>query len=99
MAGEDRREQLQLCEAFRAQKADGPGDIRQAALARFNEEIKPLRDREVATVRARENSQAAALAEAIRDQLVQAAYVELAVAAADGLFAAEGGAGFTVATV
>jgi hypothetical protein len=58
-----------------------------------------IRNQETATVQAKERSRSEALAEEIRDLLLQAAYVEIARASADGLFSADGPLGFSVETV
>jgi hypothetical protein len=50
-------------------------------------------------MRACHRARSKALAEEIRDLLLQAAYVELVKAEADGMFAADGGARFAVETV
>jgi superfamily II DNA or RNA helicase len=70
-----------------------------AARKRFREELAPLCKREADQAQVQKRGRAAALAEGIRDLLVQAAYVELARASADGMFAGEGTAGFSVETV
>jgi superfamily II DNA or RNA helicase len=74
------------------------GDIA-AVRERFNQDMAPLREQESKTAQAKERGRAAALAEEIRDLLVQAAYVELVKASADGLYATDRGAGFSLEAV
>jgi hypothetical protein len=69
-----------------------------AARARFEKEIAPILEQEARTAQGQERSLAEALAEEIREQLLQAAYIELAQASVDGIFAGNG-AGFTVEAV
>jgi hypothetical protein len=85
---------------------DGPGgkgtageDAAGPARRLFEAAYRPVREIAEKTVRDRERSRAVSLAEEARDLLVQAAYVDLAKVAADGLFAADGTAGFTSETV
>ena len=61
--------------------------------------MAPIREQETATAQAKERSRSEALAEEIRDLLLQAAYVEIARASADGMFSADGPLGFSVETV
>ena len=70
-----------------------------AARGRFGEELAPLRKQEAEQAQVQKRGRATALAEEIRDLLVQAAYVELARGVADGMFAEGGTAGFSVETV
>src|SRR5262249_9150643 len=70
-----------------------------AATAQFEQELAPIREQEAKAVKAQGQSRGEALAEEIRDLLLQAAYVELIKAEADGMFAADGGAGFSFETV
>jgi hypothetical protein len=70
-----------------------------AARERFDQEMRPLREREANDVQALHRSRADALAEEIRDLLLQAAYVELAKTAAEGIFAGDSGAGFSIESV
>jgi hypothetical protein len=70
-----------------------------AARRRFDQEMAPICEQEANTVRMQERSRAEALAEEIRDLLLQAAYVELAKSAADGIFGTERGVGFSVESV
>jgi hypothetical protein len=66
---------------------------------RFDLEMAPIREQEAKTVQGQERSRAEALAEEIRDLLLQAAYVELVKTTAEGMFASDGGAVFSVETV
>jgi hypothetical protein len=70
-----------------------------AARTRFEQEMAPIREQETATAQAKGRSRSEALAEEIRDLLLQAAYVEIARASADGLFSGDGLLGFSVETV
>src|SRR5262249_10776121 len=82
---------------------EGTGGLPAASVAaareRFDRELGPLREQEVCTAQARDRSRAEALAEEIRDLLLQAAYVELVKASAEGMFAADRGADFSVEAV
>jgi hypothetical protein len=90
-----------LREAFRATAAATlpAEEVIDAVRRGFDQEMAPIREQARQAGQAKERGRAAALAEEIRDLLLQAAYVELVTAAADGLFAADGAAGFTVETV
>jgi hypothetical protein len=82
----------------------GTGDgaaqgVAAAARTSFEQEMAPIREQETATAQAKERSRSEALAEEIRDLLLQAAYVEIARASADGMFSADGPLGFSVETV
>jgi hypothetical protein len=82
----------------------GTGDgaaqgVAAAARASFEQEMAPIQKQETATAQAKERSRSEALAEEIRDLLLQAAYVEIARASADGMFSADGPLGFSVETV
>jgi superfamily II DNA or RNA helicase len=74
-------------------------DAAETARGRFEAAYRPVREVAEKTVRDRERSRAGSLSEEARDLLVQAAYVDLARAAADGLFGADGTAGFTPETI
>jgi hypothetical protein len=65
----------------------------------FEAAYRPVREGVEKTVRDRERSLAESRAEEARDLLVQAAYVDIARTAADGLFGAGGSAGFTPETI
>ncbi len=65
----------------------------------FAQEIAPLWEQEIKTRQGQERGRAEALAEEIRDLLLQAAYTELLKASSDGLFRTEDRAGFSLETV
>ncbi len=90
-----------LGDVLDGQTARSPGGGDAAAVARqlFEAAYRPVREVAEKTVRDRERSRAESLAEEARDLMVQAAYVDLARTAGDGLFAAEGTAGFTPETI
>jgi hypothetical protein len=70
-----------------------------AARTSFEQEMAPIQRQETVTAQAKERNRSEALAEEIRDLLLQAAYVEIARALADGLFSADGPLGFSGKTV
>jgi hypothetical protein len=65
----------------------------------FDQAMAPIREQGAKLLQGQGRSRAEALAEEIRDLLLQAAYVELVKAGVDGMFARDGGAGFSVETV
>jgi hypothetical protein len=76
-----------------------PDSVAAAVCEQFNREMAPIREQEARILQTNERSRAEGLAEEVRDLLLQAAYIELLKAAAEGMFATDGGAGFSVETV
>jgi superfamily II DNA or RNA helicase len=70
-----------------------------AARTLFDRAYRPFCDAAIRATQAQERGRAETLAEEIRDHLLQAAYVELARTAEEGMFASDGGAGFSLESV
>jgi hypothetical protein len=73
--------------------------VRRAARESFEQASVLLREAQARATREQEHSRAEALAEEIRQYLLEAAYIELANAAADGLFASGGVVTFSLEAV
>ncbi len=69
------------------------------ARSHFEQGMAPIREQEAVTAQTQQRSRAETFAEEIRDQLLQAAYIEIIRTAMDGLFSADGSRGFSVESV
>jgi superfamily II DNA or RNA helicase len=90
-----------LREALRLPGTGGypPETVVAGVRQQFEQQLAPIREREARTLHGQERNRAEALAEEIRDLLLQAAYVEFVKTTADGMFAPDGLTSLSVETV